>query len=903
MRMTQGHPDFTAKLSEIVADYYAGIARMDREFNEACQRIALSIDNIRGVSDKQAAHYKHAHSEETKLRQQAEMIEREIKRIETEIARVDQGLAAVDACLRELAQQKTSLEQQIQNRWLIEPIIYLFVEDKDKQQCIRVQRDLDKKAQEKSTLEETKVRLERARSQKVADKNNQQGKLDHIRRQLAKLRTSAEKADAHRRLLADKLREVEDRRQKRKENLFANISAAWKRAADEIAHQVQLLQRQQPSFAELRGRDTCVATEMPDLLFLGVEEVTFMSFRCRIPHGIVFPFEHALILPEDNQPQRRLAHHLLLRLLQAIPAGRLELTVIDPIKLGESFEPFLPLLNVEQLMPERPVLTRADEIEHVLSKRMDEAEDLIQHRFKGRISNWAEFNATHPDQPLSYKVLLLFDVPAQLSDKSLWYLERLVESGPRCGILPIFAVDGERIEEKRYEKLHAVLNRSAQRLDACLRVKGDGKGGLSYTYLPEEWPSQDALDDFLSLLAKRYGELDRFSRALPELWKDYTRGNTTIGGFDIPIGWTSSGDTVSLRLGAIDSEHHVLLGGKTGSGKSNLLHVIIHSLCEKYGPEEVDLYLLDYKESTEFTVYATPPLPHARLVATESVPEYGITVLQHLVEEMERRARLFKSAGVRDFSEYRNMCRNQLPRVLLVIDEFQVLFTEDRPIAESAEELLGQLLKQGRAFGIHLILATQTLKGVNAVSIGSLVSQLGCRIALACTQEDSALILSGNNWAAAELKSPPEAIINNANGERSGNVQFIIPLAEREFCRTHLEQLSERGRKRGILSKAKVFNGAHLPIRPTFAEFDALCRSSQALLLGECLTFSSDPLVVPLVERPALNILFSGYNDGIHDGLLVSLRVCSRSAISMKSPISTGVVLNRKMDSRRFDQN
>jgi DNA segregation ATPase FtsK/SpoIIIE-like protein len=100
-----------------------------------------------------------------------------------------------------------------------------------------------------------------------------------------------------------------------------------------------------------------------------------------------------------------------------------------------------------------------------------------------------------------------------------------------------------------------------------------------------------------------------------------------------------------LRLGATDSEHHALLAGKTGSGKSNLLHVLIHTLCEKYPPEELDLYLLDYKESTEFNVYAAPPLPHARLVATESDPEYGVTVLRHLVGELETRARIFKSAN------------------------------------------------------------------------------------------------------------------------------------------------------------------------------------------------------------------------------------------------------------------
>ncbi|GIW92906.1 MAG: hypothetical protein KatS3mg110_0947 [Pirellulaceae bacterium] len=870
MRIRQDCPDFAAPFSEIGSNYYGGIARIDREFNEACQSIALSTDGIQGQFAEQLARSNRAHSEQIRLCQEAEMIEREINRIETELAKLDQGLAAVEMSLRELVQHKASLERQIQNRWLVERIIYLFMNDKNKQQLIQLQSAFDKKAQEKSQLEEMKLRFETMRSEKVAQRNEYQSKLEHVRHKLSELRTSAEKADARRRLLADKLREMEQRRQRRKENLLAGISAAWKRTADDIARKIQPIKRQQPSFAELGSADIGIGTKMPDFLILGTKEITFLSFRCWIPHCIAFPFQHGLILPEDNQAQRRLAHHLLLRLLQAIPPGRLELTFIDPIKLGQSFDPFLPLLNVGQLVPERRMLTRADEIEQVLGKLMEVAEKLIQYWFKGRISNWAEFNAAHPDQPLGYKVLLLFDVPAQLSDKSLWYLERLIENGPRCGILPIVAVDAERIAEKRYEKLYATLTRSTQRLDACLPVGKEEQAGLWFSYVPEEWPPQDVLDDFLSRLAKQYVEHGRLSKVLQDLWQDFEQNATTIGGFEVPIGWTPSGETVSLRLGAIDSEHHALLGGKTGSGKSNLLHVIIHSLCEKYGPGEVDLYLLDYKESTEFTVYANPPLPHARLVATESDPEYGITVLQHLVEEMESRAGLFKSAGVRDFSEYRTISRIQLPRVLLIIDEFQVLFTEDRSLAERAEKLLGQLLKQGRAFGIHLILATQTLKGVNAVSLGSLISQLGCRIALACTQEDSALILAGNNWAAAELKSPPEAIINNANGARSGNVQFNIPLAEREFCGAHLEHLAKRAQKKGIPSKVKVFSGANLPVRPPFGDFNVQCRRCNALLLGECLTFSSEALWVPLVNRQGFNILFSGYNDLIHDGLLVS---------------------------------
>ena len=244
--------------------------------------------------------------------------------------------------------------------------------------------------------------------------------------------------------------------------------------------------------------------------------------------------------------------------------------------------------------------------------------------------------------------------------------------------------------------------------------------------------------------------------------------------------------------------------------------------------------------------------------------------MQHLAKELEERARIFKAVGVRDFAEYRNASCKQLPRVLLVIDEFQVLFSERRQVADAAEQLLSQLLKQGRSFGIHILLATQTLKGISALSIGSLITQLGCRIALACGQEDSAMILGGNNWAAAELHSPPEGIINNANGAKSGNVKFLIPLAESTFSREHIKKLSERAGQRGAVAKTRIFTGGNLPEMPSLDEFQAIFKQTDALLLGERLTFDADALTVPLTRRSSFNVLFSGYNDQIHDGLLAS---------------------------------
>ncbi len=660
----------------------------------------------------------------------------------------------------------------------------------------------------------------------------------------------------------------EHKREIRKSNWQSGFVKEWEKNATEIAHASSQLRQHQPAFVDFGVNTPLMASAIPAGLVFGSQQISFEQLTCHVPKVIPFPLTRALVFSQGNAEQKRLAHCLLLRLLSALPPGQLELTLIDPLQQGQSVEPFLPLLKVEQLVPRSHVLTRSDEIEAALGKLTDEIEEMIQQRFNDKASNWSEYNAINPNTPLPYRAVLLFDVPEQISDKSLWFLGRICENGPRCGVLPIIATDGERMGDRRYEAFRLTQDTSSMRLDNLLQ---SAEVGLSSTYQPEQWPHQDVLDSFMARLAEHCAAARRFKKTMPDLWKNFVKGETTLGGFDIPIGWTLSGDFATLRLGATDSEHHVLLAGKTGSGKSNLLHILIHTLCEKYPPEELDLYLLDYKESTEFNVYAAPPLPHARLVATESDPEYGVTVLRHLVGELEKRARIFKSASTRDFTEYRKSSGVQLPRVLLVIDEFQVLFSEGRQVAEAAEQMLSQLLKQGRSFGIHILLATQTLKGINAQSIGSLITQLGCRIALACGQEDSALILGGGNWAAAELRSPPEGIINNANGAKSGNVKFLIPLAEKILCNDHIAKLSEFAAQHGALSKTKIFSGAHLPEIPSSSEYQAACAQEETLLLGERLTFDADALTIPLTRRSTFNVLLSGYNDHIHDGLLSTM--------------------------------
>src|SRR5438270_4463054 len=114
-----------------------------------------------------------------------------------------------------------------------------------------------------------------------------------------------------------------------------------------------------------------------------------------------------------------------------------------------------------------------------------------------------------------------------------------------------------------------------------------------------------------------------------------------------------------------------------------------------------------------------------------------------------------------------------MPRILLVVDEFQELFVEDDRIGQDAAQLLDRLVRQGRAFGLHVLLGSQTLGGAYTLA-RSTIDQMAVRIALQCSEADAHLILSDENSAARLLSRPGEAIYNDANGLVEGNNPFQV---------------------------------------------------------------------------------------------------------------------------------
>ncbi len=666
-----------------------------------------------------------------------------------------------------------------------------------------------------------------------------------------------------------------------------------KRIANFHLHNNQLIKRElqtltnqicekQPQLSSCDLNKFGNAEGSPSGIVVGSCECTFnKKINLVFPRILPFPIPWALRL-ENKERDKNFILEFILRLFQCVPLNQIEITAIDPVFLGQSLPDTRGLLSLKKPFTDQKILTNAAEIQQSLLRTLSYVENLLQKVFLSN-DNWVEYNKKNPKNKLPYKLIIIYDAPDQLTPESMHCLERLIESGPRCGVLPLIFMDKDfeaTSMDKRMEHFIESINKLPMMSELCQKAKFTRDLNAKIVERNESIPEKKRLEIF-NIIEEKFNESIQFKRNIEDLFvKSECWASDSSRELNTCVGWSLDGNLpISFVMG--DMPTHTLLGGTTGSGKSNFLHVLIHSLCYNYSPSELELYLLDYKEGTEFNVYANPLLPHARLIATESDVEYGITVLEHIDSLIKTRASLFKRENVNCLNDYRKK-GNALPRVVLIIDEFQKIF-DNKDLSTTANKILENLLRQGRAYGIHVILATQTLKGLSQQTgtgpgMGPLVTNLACRVALKCSPEDSCTLLGSRNEAAAKLTSPPQGIINKELGTPSANEILNIPYAEREVCARIRAKFNELAEKTGYKSTCRIFNGNALPEMPESSFFaDKLCLSKQSeLLIGFEHNFEESACYINLDSG---DLLVAGQDDNLQNSILAS---CFQSLATRK---------------------
>ena len=513
-----------------------------------------------------------------------------------------------------------------------------------------------------------------------------------------------------------------------------------------------------------------------------------------VPAPLAFPRGASLLVQHDRTGREgamRVLQTVMTRLLTNLPAGRARFTILDPVGLGQNFAGFMHLADHDEALVGTRIWTETDQIEQRLADMTEHMETVIQKYLRNEFATIDEYNAQAGELAEPYRFLVVADFPTGFQGDSFRRLASIASTGARCGVYVLIARDTRASlpPEAQLDDLEAHCVNLVQQGDGFV-WKDDVFGQFPLKIDPP--PPEGVLTGLLDKVGRAAKESKRvevsFDTIAPEP-KEFWTGSTREE-LQVPIGRMGATRLQGLRLGKGVAQH-VLIAGKTGSGKSTLLHALVTNLAMWYSPDEIELYLIDFKKGVEFKAYATQNLPHARAIAVESDREFGVSVLMRLDAELTRRGELFRKAGVQDLASYRGTPDAQvMPRTLLIIDEFQEFFSEDDKLAADAGLLLDRLVRQGRAFGIHVLLGSQTIGGSSGLA-RSTIGQMAVRIALQTSEADSQLILGDNNSAARLLSRPGEAIYNDAGGLVEANSPFQVAWLPDEKREKYLDAVSK----------------------------------------------------------------------------------------------------------------
>ncbi len=550
---------------------------------------------------------------------------------------------------------------------------------------------------------------------------------------------------------------------------------------------------------------------------------------------------------------------LVTRLLAAVPAGMLRLTVYDPHELGAGIAGLAPL-RAAGIMD--PTLTTRAALETALADLSEEVGRITAERLGGRFASLRDRAVRGTARGEPWRVVVLLGRPS-LADDAARALEAIAASGPACGVCVLALTEtdtrrepGQRAPRRlpRSESITASATGWTCSLTGSLAVEPDPPP-------PADLPAIVATAVAAEAARTAARPLDLRHLLPARLWSGDAANGLTVGvgtSTDGPVTLTFDDDTV-----------HGLVGGQAGAGKSTLLLDVVYGLAARYPPDELRMHLLDFKEGLEFAQFAQVGpgrpdrpafyLPHADTVGMDSDREFGVAVLRGVRSQMQRRAVTMREYGARDLAAMRAADPTRAwPRVLVVIDEFQVMLSPLDAVSREGVGHLEAIARQGRAYGIHLLLASQTLSGIDALDglagkRGSIFGQFALRVALRTSIAESRVLLSTANEEAGGLAGVGQAIVNRRNGHPTGNERVRVAYADPdtltevrgELARAAAREIAGGTRAGSVIRPPRVFVGHE----PAILDANPLYR---ALLDGQ----SVDPepvalLGVPLDVEPA----------------------------------------------------
>ena len=577
------------------------------------------------------------------------------------------------------------------------------------------------------------------------------------------------------------------------------------------------------------------------------------QLRLRGGHLDFIGRSHIWIDDYDRADSVQFAQFAIANALAHTAPGQLEVLVFDDALRGIA-APFQEVNSGgEKILRHINDLQELNEAIKYLHEHVRSVLNVIQ----GRTESLLDFRQQLSPKVEGFKLVVLSTIYHLLSDEIRDKLTVLLKAGPAAGVT--FLIHSMKL------KVNEEILDLTQLCDVDERMVYGDDGAVRGQFDPQ------SADDLISVsrhvasaLANAQVEPVAFSDVQP---LDAPWSQSSRDGISFAVG-TYGMSTIEVTLGdELNQRHNALITGAVGQGKSNLISVVVHSLCQRYSPSEVEFYMLDFKEGVTLQAFAPDPhtgsfLPHARVLGLDADREYGVNVLRHLFAIYRQRMATFKAAGVQNIRQYRLADPEAvMPRIVVVIDEFQMLFADQDTVATTASDLIIKGARLFRACGIHFILASQTIGsgGMLGGTTGqALFAQIPVRLALKNSLAESHATLGLKNDAASHIRSR-EAIVNLDYGELSSNRKTTIAYADDAILaelRTAWWQQAQ-----GTVTPPEVFEGERRLRLGDDARVLTNLQSRHAML-GRRITVGVAPLAADFSTDVGRNLALFGTGPG-----------------------------------------
>lgn len=459
-----------------------------------------------------------------------------------------------------------------------------------------------------------------------------------------------------------------------------------------------------------------------------------------------------------------------------------------------------------------------------------------------------KYNESKNHVVVPYDVVVITDYQKCLND--MRDLDALFENGHKGGIYFVLMNNEEFKNDRDIDSLLAMTN-SYQVFDAS------NYGNYSKDAFIHCTPILDN-----PILAKACFNYINEGAEQPQMEAasvDY--GEMTSGGFEkidkamvIPVGSSEQGELVDFTLDTV-SHIHCFIIGQSGTGKSVFLHDVIIGAMSKYSPEELELYLMDFKiGGVEFNRYKNEKHVKALLVDNSDI-QITLEILRDISNKMRERGKLLRASGVSNIVEYNQVNPDKkMPRIVFIADECHVMFptmnSKEAKLYREISEILQKIAKEGRSQGVHLVLATQTIAQAEISS--EILNNISDFYLLKCSAGDSERLVPGSSATTSQLKTGQVLHHDIDNDVVFKSTYLPTPEA--------IEIIKKINKKtKGYKTEQFYFVGSQ--IFEIDDEVKSLLAKKTSMAFGRSIDTKMEPVMIPLRNEYADNVMLFGIND------------------------------------------